>query len=143
MAATRVARSVSMAPAQYRQYPIQCQPTGWLTYDGRLPILMLARAAPDRRCEAGSGQTATTQQRPRKDEGDMTDGLLKSTNWAGKALSGTWKAMAGGVIDVMEPATGETLAQLARANAEDVAAACAAAAAAQPAWAAMPYMERA
>lgn len=69
--------------------------------------------------------------------------LLSDSRWSGKGLAGEWQALAGGVIDVTEPATGQTLAQVARANAADVRASAAAAKAAQKAWAAMPYGERA
>lgn len=69
--------------------------------------------------------------------------LLSDSRWSGKGLAGEWQALAGGVIDVTEPATGQTLAQVARANAADVRASAAAAKAAQKAWAAIPYGERA
>jgi benzaldehyde dehydrogenase (NAD) len=71
----------------------------------------------------------------------MADSVLKSNDWSGKFLSGGWKS--GSVMDVVEPATGETLAQVARATAADVRAAAAAAKDAQRAWAAQPYQERA
>jgi benzaldehyde dehydrogenase (NAD) len=70
-------------------------------------------------------------------------GLLNEAQWAGKALAGGWTALAGGSIDVIEPATGQTLARVARANAIDVRSSAAAAKAAQKSWAAMPYGERA
>ncbi len=73
----------------------------------------------------------------------MTSNLLTSTDWAGKALSGTWRALGAGLIEVTEPATGEVLAQVARATPQDVREACATAAQAQPAWAALPYAQRA
>jgi benzaldehyde dehydrogenase (NAD) len=73
----------------------------------------------------------------------MTQALLATVGWQGKALSGDWKALAGGLIDVTEPATGERLAQVARAAAADVRAAAAAARQAQRGWAALPYAERA
>ena len=73
----------------------------------------------------------------------MSEELLKSADWSGKALSGAWKALSGGTIDVREPATGEVLARVGLANAQDVRAACAQASAAQPAWAALPYQARA
>ena len=40
----------------------------------------------------------------------MTADLLNSTNWSAKALAGEWKALSGGQIDVIEPATGQALA---------------------------------
>ena len=73
----------------------------------------------------------------------MTGHLLSLTDWADKALSGGWKALGGGVIDVVEPATGQPLGRVARANAQDVRAACATARRAQKPWAALPYGERA
>ena len=73
----------------------------------------------------------------------MTSSLMTTADWSGKALSGTWKTLAGGHIDVAEPATGQALARVARANAQDVREACASAAKAQAGWAALPYGERA
>lgn len=72
----------------------------------------------------------------------MADGLLKATDWAGKVYSSGWKST-GAQIDVIEPATGETLAQVARAGADDVRSAASAAKQAQRAWAALPYQQRA
>ena len=69
--------------------------------------------------------------------------ILNSDIWTGKALSTEWKALAGGVIDVIEPATGNSLGKVGLANAEDVRASAAAAKQAQKQWAAMPYGERA
>ena len=73
----------------------------------------------------------------------MASSLLSTDQWTGKALSGVWKNLAGGFIDVVEPATGEVLARVGRANADDVRSACAHAARTQPTWAALPYGERA
>jgi len=73
----------------------------------------------------------------------MTSSLLTSTDWAGKGLSGEWKTLSGGAIDILEPATGESLGRVARATPADVRAACALARQAQKAWAALPYGERA
>lgn len=73
----------------------------------------------------------------------MTSPFLSPADWSGKALSGSWKTLSGGHIDVTEPATGQNLARVARANPQDVRKACAAAAKAQTGWAAMPYGERA
>ena len=72
----------------------------------------------------------------------MADGLLKTKEWFGKAYSGGWTST-GALIDVLEPATGDTLAQVALAGVNDVRAAAAAAKAAQKPWAAMPYQARA
>ncbi|MEB2400778.1 MAG: benzaldehyde dehydrogenase [Alcaligenaceae bacterium] len=69
--------------------------------------------------------------------------LLNACDWAGKALADGWQTLSGGEISVMEPATGDVLARVARAGAEDVSASAATAKAAQKAWAAMPYGERA
>jgi benzaldehyde dehydrogenase (NAD) len=70
-------------------------------------------------------------------------GLLDSVSWQGKIFSSGWKDAKGGVLDSIEPATGDVLATVGLANAEDVAAASAAAAAAQPEWAAKTGPERA
>lgn len=69
--------------------------------------------------------------------------LLNGTDWSAKALAGEWKALKGGTIDVIEPATGQSLGKVAMANAADVRASAAAAKAAQKGWAAMPYGTRA
>ena len=69
--------------------------------------------------------------------------LLNESRWTGKGLASEWRSLAGGVIDVIEPATGQLLARVARANAADVRASAAQAKAAQKAWFAMPYGERA
>ncbi len=70
-------------------------------------------------------------------------GLLDAGAWAGKVFSGGWVKSAGGDAPVVEPATGAEIGRAGTANAEDVEAAAAKAAAAQPAWAALPYTERA
>ncbi|WP_250008811.1 benzaldehyde dehydrogenase [Actinoplanes sp. M2I2] len=56
---------------------------------------------------------------------------------------GAWRAGSGETIDVIEPATGDTLGQLALATPGDVAAAARSAAVAQREWAARPHVERA
>ncbi|HEX6358394.1 benzaldehyde dehydrogenase [Actinophytocola sp.] len=61
--------------------------------------------------------------------------LLAGGEWTGRVYSGGWIGARGGVIDSVEPATGAVLAQVGLADAEDVAAATARAAAAQPVWA--------
>lgn len=58
-------------------------------------------------------------------------------------VGGGWYDGRGGRMNVLRPATGEKLATVADAGAEDVEAACAAAAAAFPAWAATNTDERA
>src|SRR5215831_1754532 len=77
--------------------------------------------------------------RPRR--GPVT--FLDEPAWRGKVYSGGWKQAAGGDAAVVEPATGAELGRTGIAGPADVAAAAAAAAAAQPAWAAVPYTERA
>ncbi|WP_428983672.1 benzaldehyde dehydrogenase [Paraburkholderia phymatum] len=76
-------------------------------------------------------------------ETDMADNLLNAVDWSGRGLLGNWTSLAGGRIDVVEPATGLQLATTGKANAEDVRAASALAARSQAAWAAMPYPSRA
>lgn len=66
-----------------------------------------------------------------------------SQSWWECGWTGTWQALKGGVLTVNEPATGEELTRVGLANADDVAATAAAAAAAQRGWAAMPFLERA
>jgi len=72
----------------------------------------------------------------------MSD-LLDNVTWQGKIFSNGWVDARGGVIDSVEPATGEVLAQVGLANADDITAAAAAAAAAQPEWAERTGPERA
>ena len=69
--------------------------------------------------------------------------FLDESTWRGKVFSGGWKAAAGGEAPVIEPATGAELGRTGIASPADVAAATAAAAAAQPGWAATPHTERA
>jgi benzaldehyde dehydrogenase (NAD) len=69
--------------------------------------------------------------------------FLDSSTWQGKAFSGGWKELNGGRAAVTEPATGAELGQVGIASPDDIAQAAAAAAAAQPAWAALPYTQRA
>ncbi|AVR89821.1 benzaldehyde dehydrogenase [Thauera aromatica] len=73
----------------------------------------------------------------------MSEDLLCSGVWQGKAWSSGWNALQGGILDVEEPATGQTIGRVSRANAADVRAACAAARSAQKAWVAMSYAARA
>lgn len=58
-------------------------------------------------------------------------------------VGGAWRDGAGGRRDVLSPATGQVIDSVAEATAEDVAAACAAAAEAFPGWAATDTAERA
>ena len=67
---------------------------------------------------------------------------LPPTLWHAKVFDGRWVA-GSDVADVVEPATGQRLGQIGLADAAAVGRACAAAAAAQPAWAALPGGQRA
>ncbi|WFE98767.1 benzaldehyde dehydrogenase [Micromonospora sp. WMMD964] len=69
--------------------------------------------------------------------------LLDATTWHGTLHSDGWVEPAGGTAAVRSPATGEEIGQVGVANAEDVTRACARADAAQRAWAATGYVERA
>src|SRR5437773_5579061 len=79
----------------------------------------------------------------RADRGRTPVAFLDESTWRGRVYSGGWKQAAGGDAAVVEPATGAELGRTGIAGPADVAAATAAAAAAQPAWAAVPYTERA
>src|SRR5277367_4096974 len=68
--------------------------------------------------------------------------FLDEAAWRGKVWSGGWVA-AGGEAAVIEPATGNELGRTGIAGPADVAGAVARAAAAQPAWAALPHTRRA
>ncbi len=68
---------------------------------------------------------------------------MEQTGWYEKAWTGRWVSMTGGSLAVMEPATGAEIARVGQAGAADVQAAATLAAAAQPGWAAMPFLERA
>jgi benzaldehyde dehydrogenase (NAD) len=69
--------------------------------------------------------------------------LLLDTTWQGKIFDGSWTAAQGGSQPIIEPATGATLGHTGKANAADIAHAAASARAAQRAWAASDYKERA
>jgi len=69
--------------------------------------------------------------------------FLDKSVWQGKAFSGGWKQVGGGESAVIEPATGNELGRVGIASPADIAAATQAAAAAQQAWAATPYTQRA
>jgi len=73
----------------------------------------------------------------------VNESLLKTTDWSGNALSGTWKPLAGGPLSIIEPATGQPVGRVSKATAQDVRDGCAVARQAQPGWAALPYAERA
>lgn len=69
--------------------------------------------------------------------------LLDPATWSGKLNVGGWRASHGGASDVVEPATGNALESFGLADATDIASAADAGAAAQCAWADLPYTERA
>ncbi|WP_095756427.1 benzaldehyde dehydrogenase [Streptomyces xinghaiensis] len=69
--------------------------------------------------------------------------LLDPQAWSGLGWTGGWQRLSGGEIPVKEPATGEVLGSTGFADASDIARSAEAAAAAQPAWAAAPFHERA
>lgn len=73
----------------------------------------------------------------------MNQDLLQMDAWAEKAFGGTWTRLRGGTLPVLEPATNQPISGVSKADSADVAAACAAARAAQPGWAVLPYAERA
>jgi len=70
-------------------------------------------------------------------------GWLDHALWRGRLFDGGWPQALGGAHVVNEPATGAALTDVGLANADDVRAACKAAAKAQPDWAAVPARERA
>jgi benzaldehyde dehydrogenase (NAD) len=63
--------------------------------------------------------------------------------WKGKIFTGRWQLAKGGTREVLEPATGKVLTEVGFADAEDVAEAALAAAAAQTEWADTPAEQRA
>ncbi|MDI3240887.1 benzaldehyde dehydrogenase [Arthrobacter sp. AL08] len=69
--------------------------------------------------------------------------LMDPTIWDGKIFTGSWTLSDSGDTAVVEPATGKELGRIGTASADDVDAACKAAAAAQPAWAETSFEERA
>ncbi|MBB3178517.1 benzaldehyde dehydrogenase [Variovorax sp. Sphag1AA] len=73
----------------------------------------------------------------------MNVSLLASADWSRRALAKDWKPLAGGQIEVSEPATGQPIGWVARATAQDVRASASIARRAQKEWAALPYAERA
>jgi len=69
--------------------------------------------------------------------------FLDQEVWKGNLfIGGQWVAGSGGVADVVEPATGDTIGVVGMANAADVAKAAEVAAAAQREWAALPHPAR-
>lgn len=73
----------------------------------------------------------------------MTTLFENDQHWQGKVYSDGWIAPAGGSADVIEPATQQVLASTGIGNAHDIERAATSAAHAQPAWAALPFTERA
>src|SRR5438309_7390147 len=70
--------------------------------------------------------------------------FLDQATWQNRIfIGGSWVDGSGGVRDVVEPATGETLGQIGVATPGDVAKAAEIAAAAQREWAATPHPQRA
>ena len=70
--------------------------------------------------------------------------LLDDSRWKGQIfVGGAWVPGAGGVADVVEPATGATLAQSGLAGPADVETAAVNASEAQRDWAALPHPARA
>jgi benzaldehyde dehydrogenase (NAD) len=69
--------------------------------------------------------------------------VLDDLDWQGKFYSNGWTSAHGGVLESIEPATGEVLAEVGLADADDIAVAAAAAKNAQPGWAAQPGPHRA
>ena len=69
--------------------------------------------------------------------------FLSPAIWQGRIFNGDWITAIGGSQEFSEPASGRSLGQAGLACGADVAAAALAARAAQPAWAALDYKERA
>lgn len=69
--------------------------------------------------------------------------FLVEKTWEGRVFGTEWKSSSGGTIDIVEPATGKRITNVGNALGADVAVASKEARAAQPAWAATPYEERA
>jgi benzaldehyde dehydrogenase (NAD) len=69
--------------------------------------------------------------------------IVDAKTWEGQIYSGAWRAGRGGTMAIVEPATGEALGSSGVADAEDVAEAATAAAAAQREWANASHEQRA
>jgi benzaldehyde dehydrogenase (NAD) len=69
--------------------------------------------------------------------------LLDEGAWSGNIYSGGWVAAHGGDLPIVEPATGQEIGRTGIGDAEDISRAAAGAAAAQRAWAATSFEERA
>lgn len=74
---------------------------------------------------------------------EKVEGFMDVHLWENKLFLGGWTAGSGNVADVTDKATGEVLAHVAVATAEEMNRACDAAHAAAPAWAATSASERA
>jgi benzaldehyde dehydrogenase (NAD) len=72
-----------------------------------------------------------------------SDGFLAADRWSGQLYSNGWTTARGGDAAVMAPATGAELARTGIADASDIQTAAAAAAKAQPDWAATSFEQRA
>ncbi|MBT0570530.1 benzaldehyde dehydrogenase [Curvibacter sp. CHRR-16] len=72
-----------------------------------------------------------------------TNSDIAAAPWAGRIYGAGWQTANGGTVEVREPATGDLLATIGLADAEDVDRAARTAATAQPAWAATPFDQRA
>ncbi|MEU3187285.1 aldehyde dehydrogenase family protein [Streptomyces sp. NPDC006923] len=73
----------------------------------------------------------------------MDTGLVGDRRWQEKIFTGEWRDGGGGVLPVIEPATGAELGVAGKAAPDDVARSVARADEAQAAWAAAPFSERA
>ena len=69
--------------------------------------------------------------------------FLQSNIWHGRIFDGTWAEPPNGIIDIIEPATGDVLGQAGLAGAKAVEDAAGAAAVAQAEWVSMPPRDRA
>ncbi|MDN4609820.1 benzaldehyde dehydrogenase [Arthrobacter burdickii] len=69
--------------------------------------------------------------------------FFDTQEWTGRLYLGGWSGGSGGTAEVREPATGGTLGSYGVATADDVATASAHASRVQPAWAALPFDEKA
>jgi benzaldehyde dehydrogenase (NAD) len=73
----------------------------------------------------------------------MMNTAKRNDQWAGKVFSDGWVVPSGGTTPVVEPATGETLARIGAGSADDIGRAVQSAVAAQAAWFALPFDQRA
>ncbi|MBR7502683.1 aldehyde dehydrogenase family protein, partial [Mycobacterium tuberculosis] len=73
----------------------------------------------------------------------MSTDTFLGTDWHGSIFTGAWSPGGGETYPVVEPATGQTLAEIGAASADDVYAAAARAASAQKQWARTTPAEKA